>query len=119
MNPSVRKTKVFFWSLAVSAGFIQAWGYRFYIEPDGVNYLDVADAYRRGDWSSAINGYWSPLYSWLLMLVRVALSSVPILGVDISAFVEFRLVLVGALLFRVFLWPIAAAFESGISRGNG
>lgn len=52
------------------AGFVQAWAYRFYIEPDGVNYLDITDAYLRRDWISAINGYWSPLYSWLLVGVK-------------------------------------------------
>jgi len=70
MKSAVRKTRVIFWSFAVTASFIQAWSYRFYIEPDGVNYLDVAAAYRRADWNAAINGYWSPLYSWLLALVQ-------------------------------------------------
>jgi hypothetical protein len=35
---------------------------------DGVSYLDVGDAYFRSGWESAINGYWSPLYCWLLGL---------------------------------------------------
>jgi hypothetical protein len=30
--------------------------------------LDVADAYLRRDWHTALNSYWSPLYSWLLAL---------------------------------------------------
>lgn len=34
--------------------------------PDGIAYLDVADAYMRGDWSTAINPVWSPLYSLIL-----------------------------------------------------
>jgi 4-amino-4-deoxy-L-arabinose transferase-like glycosyltransferase len=38
-------------------------------DPDGINYLDMADAYRHGDWQSALNGIWSPLYAWLLALV--------------------------------------------------
>lgn len=58
--------RIAFWCFAVIAGFLQAWAGRFYIEPDGVNYLDIADAYLRHDWASAINAYWSPLYSWLL-----------------------------------------------------
>lgn len=33
---------------------------------DGVCYLDISDAYLRGDWRNALNGYWSPLYSWIL-----------------------------------------------------
>ena len=28
----------------------------------------MANANQRHDWSVAINGYWSPLYSWLLAL---------------------------------------------------
>jgi hypothetical protein len=55
--------------LAAAAGLLQAWAERFSIEPDGVNYLDISYAYLRHDWHSAINAYWSPLYSWLLALV--------------------------------------------------
>ena len=33
---------------------------------DGLCYLEMARAYLRHDWHTAINGYWSPLYSWLL-----------------------------------------------------
>jgi hypothetical protein len=33
---------------------------------DGVNYLDIGTAYMNGDWQSAINGIWSPLYSWIV-----------------------------------------------------
>jgi hypothetical protein len=35
---------------------------------DGVSYLDMADAYLRRDWHTALNGYWNPLYSWLIGL---------------------------------------------------
>jgi hypothetical protein len=35
---------------------------------DGVEYLDVARAYLRHDWHIAVNGYWGPLYSWLLAI---------------------------------------------------
>lgn len=33
-----------------------------------MSYLDVAEAYLRRDWQTAVNAYWSPLYSWLLAL---------------------------------------------------
>ena len=51
---------------AVALAALQAWNGRFLLNPDGVSYLDVADAYLRADWHNAINTYWSPLYSWLL-----------------------------------------------------
>ena len=33
---------------------------------DGISYLDMGDAYFRGDWQMAVNGVWSPLYAWIL-----------------------------------------------------
>ncbi len=38
------------------------------IGPDGLAYLDVARAYLHQNWHIAINGYWGPLYSWLLAI---------------------------------------------------
>ena len=37
------------------------------INPDGVAYLRIAGYYLSGDVAKALSGYWSPLYSWLLM----------------------------------------------------
>jgi hypothetical protein len=36
------------------------------INEDGIGYLDMGAAYLRGDWEMAVNGIWSPLYSWIL-----------------------------------------------------
>src|SRR5438270_2147716 len=54
------------WVLALTLGAARAWATRFYMNPDGISYLDIGDAYWRGDWHNAINAYWSPLYSWIL-----------------------------------------------------
>lgn len=49
--------------LAVLAiGAAEAWATRATMFPDGVSYLDIGDAYWRGDWHNAINAYWSPFY---------------------------------------------------------
>ncbi|MGC2332002.1 MAG: hypothetical protein WA581_11150 [Candidatus Acidiferrales bacterium] len=53
-------------AIALVIGLIQAWANRFYMAYDGVSYLDMGDAYLRGDWHAAINGYWNPLYAWVL-----------------------------------------------------
>jgi hypothetical protein len=37
------------------------------INPDGVAYLRIAGYYLTGDVGKAVSGYWSPLYSWLLV----------------------------------------------------
>ena len=40
----------------------------FAINPDGTSYFDIATLYSHGQFKEAINAYWSPLYSWLLLL---------------------------------------------------
>jgi hypothetical protein len=35
---------------------------------DGLAYMDVARAYLHHSWHTAINGYWGPLYSWVLAI---------------------------------------------------
>jgi hypothetical protein len=51
---------------AVALCGLHAWVARHAINPDGISYLDLADAWRRGAWAEAVNAYWSPLYSWLI-----------------------------------------------------
>jgi 4-amino-4-deoxy-L-arabinose transferase-like glycosyltransferase len=38
------------------------------INADGINYMDMGDAFWRGDWATAVNPVWSPLYGWLVGL---------------------------------------------------
>ena len=63
--------RAFFWLVAVVLGALHAWAgaMRQSMNADGIAYLDMGDAYWRGDWNMAINSVWSPLYSWLLGLV--------------------------------------------------
>ena len=74
-----RRTKlmVIFWSMAVVLGALQAWADRYFMNPDGIAYLDMGDAYLRGDWNMAINAFWRPLYSWLLGLALFLLKPTP------------------------------------------
>src|SRR5262249_12817904 len=71
-----RKLVVSLWTFAIVLGLSQAWSSRFYIEPDGVSYIEIAHAYIQRDFAHAVNAYWSPLYSWLLALV-ISLGHVP------------------------------------------
>jgi hypothetical protein len=64
-----RRTKLLVWSAVILLGGLQAWASRYNISSeDGVAYLDIGDAYWRGDWANAINGQWSPAYSVILGL---------------------------------------------------
>ncbi len=55
------------WLVFASAlASIQAVYFRSAMNPDGIAYLDMGDAYLRGDWPTALRTHWSPLYAWLL-----------------------------------------------------
>lgn len=41
--------------------------YRYVFDLDGIGYLDVTKYISQGEFTKSINGYWSPLHSWLLL----------------------------------------------------
>lgn len=64
------------WLLAGLTGLGQAWASRNRMNPDGVSYLDIGNALARGEWGSAVNAYWSPLYpACLAALLKLAAPS--------------------------------------------
>ncbi len=93
-------------------GFLQAWAGRFYIEHDGVNYLDVAQAYARHDWRHAINGYWSPLYSWLLAIVEVLFRPAPYWESTSLHLLNFFLFVLALIAFEFLLGRLLALVNS-------
>ena len=69
--------RITFCSVAVTLGLIQAWVTRFAMNPDGISYLDMGDGFWRGEWHMLLNGYWSPLYGFLLGLALKILKPTP------------------------------------------
>jgi hypothetical protein len=54
-------------SVIVLTGFLILPFYKYQINPDGVSYIGVARNYAHGNFRDAINGYWGPLLSWLIV----------------------------------------------------
>ncbi len=73
--PTIRRRNPYwFWRvLAIGLGLISAWSGRHFVFPDGISYIEVADAYLRGDLAHAMNSYWSPLYPWAIALTKLIL----------------------------------------------
>lgn len=69
--------------------------YQYQINPDGVSYIAIAEKYLAGNFADAINGYWMPLYSWLLMPF-LALGIFPLLATKILGLCIGLLALIGA-----------------------
>src|SRR5262249_3366977 len=99
-------------ALAVYAVILVALAFVFsrQINPDGVAYLRIAGYYLSGDLGKAVSGYWSPLYSWML---------IPWLAAGVPALLATKLL--GA--FLALCWVIGVAclgrryLESGVTRG--
>ncbi len=58
-----------------------------------MSYLDIAEAYLRKDWQSAINAYWSPLYPWLIALALLVVQPSPYWKFSVLHLVNFGIYL--------------------------
>jgi len=97
--------------VCVALGIAQVWISRYAMVPDGMSYLDIGDAYFRGDWPAAINAYWSPMYSWCLGLALYVLK--PSMRWEfITVHLVNLIIYVGALFsFRFFLHSVLRAIR--------
>lgn len=46
--------------------------FQYSLYPDATSYLSIAEAYTRGEFWNAVNGYWAPLYCWVLAPLLLA-----------------------------------------------
>jgi len=84
-------------------GAVHAWAGRYSMNPDGISYLDVGSAFARGDWASALNAWWSPLYPWALGIVVGVLRPSPRWEFPLVQAVNFAIFLGALFAFRYFL----------------
>lgn len=57
--------------------------FMYQINPDGVCYISIAKNYAAGNFHDAINGYWSPLISWIMA---------PFLSMGFDALITFKVI---------------------------
>jgi hypothetical protein len=87
------------------------------IRADGLSYLAVAQAYLRHDWSTALNGYWGPLYSVLIaVMLRLTRASSPGEGVTVRA-LNFLVAIFWVYAFSKF-WRAIANWGKYCGTGN-
>ncbi|HMG75058.1 MAG TPA: hypothetical protein VK582_16265 [Pyrinomonadaceae bacterium] len=87
----------------MTLGIVQAWVSRFAMNPDGISYLDIGDGFWRGDFQTLLNGYWSPLYGFLLGLALKILKPSPYWEFPVVHLVNFLIYLLALLSFDFFL----------------
>ncbi len=80
--------------------------------PDGVAYMRVAQYYLAGQADLAINGYWGPLISWM-MVPFLPLSDDPVVAARFATGISAVLFLLGALRVSIVLGLTVPAFVAG------
>ncbi|MDQ3258363.1 MAG: hypothetical protein M3R15_31510, partial [Acidobacteriota bacterium] len=101
-----RRLQAVFWLVAIVLGLLHAWHGRYVMGSDGISYLDMGDAYLRGDWQMAVNGYWSPLYSWLLGLALLLIKPSSYWEFPVAHLVNFLIYLAALGCFTFFLGEV-------------
>jgi len=99
--------------LCTVLGVVQIWISRYTMLSDGVSYLDIGDAYFRRDWAAAVNGYWSPMYSWWLGLaLHLVKPSLRWEFVTVHA-VNLIIYIAALFSFRFFIHSVTRALKEG------
>jgi len=99
----VRRLTIGFCLIAIVLGGAEAWTSRFSMNPDGVQYLDNASAYSAGDFHSALNSQWSPLYPWIIAAWFAAFQGSPYLEFPLVHLLNFFIYLLSVAGFLFFL----------------
>jgi hypothetical protein len=102
-----RTVLIICWLLALALGGLRAWATRYQIDPDTISYLDMADAYLRGDWPMALNGLWNPFYAWLLCLVQLVAKPHPYWEFPAVHVLNFGIYIAGLACLHFFLLQLA------------
>jgi hypothetical protein len=99
--------------LAAFLGALDSWTGRNALNPMGVSYLDMGDAYFRGDWATAINGFWSPLYSLPLGLAMRLIRPSPEHEFPVVHLVNYLIYLGALFAFDFFLRELMRVYKEG------
>ena len=101
--PRLNLLRIICWVIVLGLGATEAWAARATMFPDGVSYLDIGDAYWRGDWHNAINAYWSPLYPWITGLFLRVFKPSPDWEFPLVHLINFFIYIVALTCFEFFL----------------
>lgn len=108
-NPSKPYFRIFFWCLAIALGLLQVWSHRNEVNPDGISYIEMAEATGHSGWHALVNGYWSPLYPFLLSIGFRVFHPAPQWEFTAVHFVNFALYLANLFCFEIFLRELFSA----------
>jgi len=87
------------------------------MNPDGVSYLNLSDAWASGDWLAGVSAYWSPLYPAVLGMASAIISPSPAGEAPLLHAVNFLFFVLSLVGFEVFLSELRA--RRGVPQSTG
>src|SRR5579883_2308166 len=96
------EVRAVFWGLVVCVGLLPAWAYRHAMNPDGISYIELAWASVHQGVHALVNGYWSPLYPFLLSVFFRIFHPVPRAEFTAVHFFNVALLFLSAAAFEYF-----------------
>jgi hypothetical protein len=111
-KPSSRPSRVFFWCVAIAAGFIQVWAHRNDVSPDSISYIEIGWATARDGLHQIVNAYWSPLYPFILSILFRLLHPSAEWEFAAAHFLNFAVYLVSLASFELFLKELILARQT-------
>lgn len=89
--------------VSLMLGLLHFWMGRNAMNVDGMSYLDVGDAFFHHNWAVAINGWWSPLYPWVVGTVLGIAKPSPSAEFVLVQFINFAVFVLTLFAFRFLL----------------
>jgi hypothetical protein len=107
------------WPAYCALAVFTTFGYALYdpyqIDGDAVAYMDIGDLIRAHEWHAVINGYWNPLYPFLLAVGRVIFRATRYTELHAYYMVNFGIFLLGMLAIITFTDALSRLRDSSAS----
>ncbi|MGO9570877.1 MAG: hypothetical protein ACLP5H_25400 [Desulfomonilaceae bacterium] len=101
-----------YWAVGLAAGAILTYTTRYYLNGDGINYIEMGEALRHGWWSGLVNLTESPGYAFLLGLGQIVLNTNRLNELQLLKSVNFVSFVVAMASCELFVYILKRQFGS-------
>ncbi|MBI5250276.1 MAG: hypothetical protein HY912_12345 [Desulfomonile tiedjei] len=110
--------RIGFWTTGILAGAVLTYTTRFFLNTDGVNYIELGEAFNVRGWPGLVNLTTSPAYAFLLGSVQELLHTNPtneLTQLKVVNFVGLLLAMVGC---EMFVWQVQRHMDQAEQNGE-
>ena len=106
------RIRLAYWAVGLTAGAILTYTTRYYLNGDGINYIEMGEALRHGWWSGLVNLTESPGYAFLLGLGQIVLNTNRLNELQLLKSVNFVCFVVAMAACELFVHILKRQFSS-------